>query len=93
MTNFVETKLKTKNVTIGMIEAHIENYKANNTKGFITIFTTILMLIALYASYFYIPYKVYWPIWVFLRAGWFIRVYIFFHDCTHGSFFTNQTWN
>ena len=92
-TNIVAEKLSKKNVTFEMIDSHIKKYGANNTKGFITIFTTILMLAALYASYFYIPYKLYWPLWIALRAGWYIRVYIFFHDCTHGSYFTNQNWN
>eukprot|EP01080_Neovahlkampfia_damariscottae_P008030 gene8030-12495_t len=73
-TNIVAERLGKKNVTFEMIDEHLKKYAANNTKGFVTIFTTILMIAAIYASYFYIPYKLYWPFWVVLRAGCYFGV-------------------
>ena len=89
----VEDMLKPKGVSLADIERHIQNYGSNNTKALVYILNTILIAVAIYGSYFLFPYKIFWPIWILARSGLFIRIYILFHDCTHGSYFTNQTWN
>jgi omega-6 fatty acid desaturase (delta-12 desaturase) len=89
----VDEILKPKGVSVADIEKHISNYGSDTTRGFIYLFNTLLIIAAIYGSYFIIPYKAFWPVWVVLRTMLFIRIYILFHDCTHGSYFENQTWN
>lgn len=85
--------LKKNNVSVEKIEEYILGYQSDNTKAFLTLINTVIITTLIYGSIFLLPYKIYYPIWIMLRAFLFIRIYIIFHDCTHGSFFSNQTWN
>lgn len=71
--------------------------KANNLKAFWQILNTVLPYIALWAIAIYLVeneynYLLLLPV-IFLASGFLIRIFIMFHDCCHGSFFTSNTAN
>jgi fatty acid desaturase len=76
------------------VEKHLSigKYQTNDFDAFLTILRTIVFIVVIYSSYFYLPTFLL-PLWAFVRGCLFIRIYILFHDCTHMSFFTKPSWN
>lgn len=71
-------------------------YATSDTrKSIIQIANTIIPLIALLiGAYLIIPYTVLGAIGLsIIAAGFVVRTFIIFHDCTHGSFFKNKKAN
>lgn len=91
----VDKILIKKGLSFKDIDNHIKKYQADHFKAFVSIFNTLIIIILCYGSYFWVvkDLPILWPIWIFVRAGLFLRIYIYFHDCTHGSFFSNPTAN
>ncbi|WP_245890197.1 fatty acid desaturase [Rummeliibacillus pycnus] len=71
-------------------------YATSDTKkSVMQIVNTILPLIVLWiAAYMMIPYTVWGAVGLsVIAAGFVVRTFIIFHDCTHGSFFKNKKAN
>ena len=64
-------------------------------KSIIQIINTIIPMIGLWiAAYLILPYTVLGAIGLsIITAGFVVRTFIIFHDCTHGSFFKNKKAN
>ena len=68
---------------------------SDTKKSIIQIINTIIPLLAiLTAAYWIIPYTMLGAIGLsIIAAGFVVRTFIIFHDCTHGSFFKNKKAN
>ncbi len=87
MTNHEKTK---------QLKKAVMTYATSDTrKSIMQIINTILPMLLLWvAAYWIIPYTVLGAIGLsILAAGFVVRTFIIFHDCTHGSFFKNKRAN
>src|SRR5690625_3103388 len=69
--------------------------KADNRKSYIQLANTLLPLLLFWGlSYASLQISVWLTIlFSIVGAGFVIRTFIIFHDCTHGSFFHNKRKN
>lgn len=71
-------------------------YATSDTrKSILQIVNTIIPMLVLWiAAYMIVPYTVLGAIGLsIISAGFVVRTFIIFHDCTHGSFFKNKKAN
>ncbi|MGX9136184.1 fatty acid desaturase [Rummeliibacillus sp. JY-2-4R] len=81
--------------TIQLRKAVTPYAKSDTKKSIIQIINTISPLIVLWiAAYIVLPYTLLGSIALsVIAAGFVVRTFIIFHDCTHGSFFKNKKAN
>jgi len=88
---FLTDREKTKQLKKAVIP-----YSTSDTKkSVMQIMNTIPPMIALWiAAYIILPYTVWGAVGLsVIAAGFVVRTFIIFHDCTHGSFFKNKKAN
>ncbi|RUL51727.1 MULTISPECIES: fatty acid desaturase [Lysinibacillus] len=69
--------------------------KSDTGKSVFQIFNTIVPLLVIWAAgYYLIQFSPWYTVACsVLAAGFVVRTFIIFHDCTHGSFFSNKKAN
>ncbi|MBM7630929.1 fatty acid desaturase [Geomicrobium sediminis] len=78
------------------LKQSVAPYATSNTKvGIFQLVNTLLpFLFVWFLAYQSLSISI-WLSLVFsiIAAGFVVRIFIIFHDCTHASFFKNRTWN
>lgn len=71
--------------------------KADHRKAAFQVLNTVIPYVALLYGIFYYASRgtSFWLLIgpTILAAGFMVRIFIFFHDCTHGSFTSSKKWN
>ena len=77
---------------------HLKGFaKADHRKALFQVLNTVIPYIALLLGIFYLAARGVGFFWLLgpslIASGLMVRIFIFFHDCTHGSFTSSGKWN